>query len=198
MTEETKAMAPTDEAVEKPEVLTEEEKTMLVEQQAKIDTEVNSIIYSLGIEDYVFEEEVPEGHTSANGDFYAEQLNIINEIRQTIGTIANRLMISLIGEFRLELEEVGIVADDLEPAVYNNTLQVFAQMYFDKNIDMLYDAAKGSDNVEESFCHAVTILSHTVGFSVKSKYIKFDLITTQVLHMMQKQFHTAYEKAKSE
>lgn len=197
MTNEEQARVETEEVVatEKPEMVseqvphveTEEDK----ERKEKTDAEVKSILASLGIEP---ETELKEGHTSINSDFYTEHMNDINELRQTIGTIANRLMMSLIGEYKLELTEVGIDPETLDPATFNNALQSFAQVHFDKNLDELFNAAKGSATVEQAFCHAITILSYTVGFSIKSSYVHFDLVTVQVLHMMQKQFHTAYTK----
>ena len=171
-----------------PQVETEEEKAL----KAKEEAEVVSILASLGVEPVT--EDVKEGHVSINSEFYTERMNEVNELRQTVGTIANRLMISLIGEYKLDLEAVEIDPSSLSPAVFNKGLQAFAQNHFDNNIDKLYDATKGSASVEEAFRHAATILSHTVGFSIKEEYVCFDLLTVQVLHMMQKQFHTAYVK----
>ena len=173
---------------DEPEIkpMTEEE----IEALAVQDAEVESILASLGLAD--FEED--EAQVAIDSDFYAEEMNVVNEIRQTAGVISNRLMMAVLGEFKLELKEVGIDHDALSPEVYNRTFITYAQKFFDENLAKFAESTEGSEGTREAFEHAVTILSHVVGFTIPNEYVRFDLITVQVLHVMQKQFHDSMVK----
>jgi len=182
---ETKAIQAVDEVP-----YTEEE----LEELAKQDAEVESILSSMGLTDA----EPTAGKIAIDSNYYTEQMNIVNEIRQTAGVICNRLMMAVLGEFKLELKTVGIEHETLIPEVYNRTFITYAQKFFDDNLPKFIESTEGSDITRVSFEHAVSILSHVVGFSIDEDLVRFDLITVQVLHVMQKQFHDSMQKQQME